>query len=132
MGAEHILVCNSERAKVIPPVVQKLQKPEFKRPVSVVFRILPPHPRSTRHSRRAPDLKAHQRLSIHVPMYPAKEPLKISTWRPTSEQAPTYVITSTLQPVDPASILHYAIDPTLLTSASPTIASCARVVAPPL
>jgi hypothetical protein len=30
-------------------------------------------------------------------MYPAKEPLRISTWRPATEQAPYSALASTLQ-----------------------------------
>jgi hypothetical protein len=52
-------------------------KTEFERPVSVIIIILhtpPSFPNPHEILGRTPDLKAHQRLSIHVPMYPAKEP----------------------------------------------------------
>jgi hypothetical protein len=96
----------------------KISKTEFERPVSVMLGIFHPPSLPNPHEilRRTPDLEAHRRLTIHVPMYPNKEPSRISTWRPATEHAPYSALASTLQLDDLSPFPPVATDPLGLLS----------------
>jgi hypothetical protein len=98
----------------------KIPKTRIRKTVSVIIGILHPPSFPNPHEilRRTPDLKAHQRLSIDLPMYQGKEPSKISTWRPATEHAPYSALASTLQLDDLSPFLPVATDPLGLLSSS--------------